>query len=83
MISKNKQIKGKLDTAHSKEVIYKRQKGCASCIYYEEHDKSCSIKPIIVSEIGYGFYKNCGNYEEKKQSIKIEPKNIRLKNNII
>lgn len=79
VISKNKQIKGKLDTAHNKESIYKRQKGCASCIYYEEKDKSCSLRPIIINEVGYAFYKNCGNYIEKQAKEKIKKKNYKVK----
>lgn len=63
MAAKNKkQMKGSIGTSFIIEKIpATRKMSCSKCIYYQG-DGSCMKKPIVLSEVGYDFYKNCKDF---------------------
>ena len=71
MISKSRPTRGRIGTPYYIETIYEVKKSCRNCIYYENEDKSCSKKPIVLSEIGFNHYKNCKYFEESKSKSNV------------
>lgn len=67
MISKNKPSKGWMGAPHHIERAFRGEKSCASCIYFESDDGSCSIHPIVINEVGYNYYKNCKEFERRQE----------------
>ena len=63
MAAKNKKpMKGSIGTSFIIEKIpATRKMSCSKCIYYQG-DGSCMKKPIVLSEVGYDFYKNCKDF---------------------
>lgn len=63
MAAKNKKpMKGSIGTSFIIEKIpATRKMSCSKCIYYQG-DGSCIKKPIVLSEVGYDFYKNCKDF---------------------
>ena len=58
-----KPMKGSLGTSFIIEKIPAQKRiSCSSCINYCL-DGSCSIKPVVFSEVGYDMYKNCKNFQ--------------------
>lgn len=47
------------------EYVPKEGKGvdCRNCIHADMDDKSCSVKPILFSEHGYGQWKHCKSFK--------------------
>ena len=57
-----KPMKGSIGTSFIIEKIpATRKMSCSKCIYYQG-DGSCMKKPIVLSEVGYDFYKNCKDF---------------------
>lgn len=63
MAAKNKKpMKGSIGTSFIIEkILATRKMSCSKCIYYQG-DGSCMKKPIVLSEVGYDFYKNCKDF---------------------
>lgn len=65
MISKSKPTKGKIGFPYHIETVYKNKRSCSSCIYYEKEDGSCSRNPIVISEVGFNYFKICEYFEQR------------------
>ena len=66
MISKSRPTRGRIGTPYHIERIYPQKQSCKNCVYYEKEDNSCSIKPIVLSEVGFDYYKMCKEFETKR-----------------
>ena len=65
MTSKSRPTRGRIGTPYNIERIYSQKQYCKNCIYYEKEDSSCSIKPIVLNEVGFDYYKTCKSFEVK------------------
>lgn len=63
MGAKNKKpMKGSIGTSFIIEKMPGTKKmSCSRCIYYQS-DRSCMKKPVVLSEVGYDFYRNCKDF---------------------
>ena len=59
--SSKKPMKGSLGTSFIIEKIPGKRLSCSSCIHYSG-DGSCMKRPVVMSEVGYDFYRNCKDF---------------------